>query len=143
MSGNEGYSTVEDWDDDTRIDNKAACDIAIGNQLFARAKCRTWASKTKNVCTTLRRRLMALPAGAAVGAEEELRPTAGHQSLKSAKVALADMTKYFHKLDSCCTKIKTLRGYRFLAKNYDDLTAEQKEADQTKKNEIHSILCNF
>ena len=111
-----------------------ACDAEIDNQLYLRSKCKTWASRTRTVCTNLRARLLVLPPGAQVG-DEELQPTAGHQSLKSAEEALSDMTKYFRKLDKCNIQIKLLHGYRFLARNYDTETIpEQKTADKERKN---------
>ena len=45
------------------------------------------------------------------------------------------MTKYFRKLDKYNIQIKTLHGYRFLARNYDTETIpEQKIADTERKN---------
>jgi hypothetical protein len=118
-------------DDIIDINNKEACDKAIATQIFLWSKCRNWATRT--MCTTLRTKLLYLPSGANLG-EEQVLPTAGHQSLRAHVKATANMTKFFEKLDRCSIQIITLHGYKFLDPDYQaNTTAEDCTDDYERK----------
>ena len=125
------YEADENFDDAIDETDRDDCDTAIGDQIFARSKCKVWATKTRNVCTNFRNRTMLTPQGE--GAVPALKPSAGHQALKTAQTSLTDMTKYFRKLDSCSTKIIVLHGYRFLVVGYATDTAEPQRLLDTAK----------
>lgn len=81
MSGNEVfYEADEEFDDTINTEDREECDKEINNFIFARSKCKAWATKTRNVCTNFRGRVMVAPPA---GGEEQPKPETGHQALRT------------------------------------------------------------
>ena len=142
----ETHSSDEDsegFDADSIIDiyNVGECDTAIKTQIFKRSKCKNWATRSRTACATLRNRLLVPGVN---GGEDTITPSAGHLSLKAAEKALANMTKFFNKLDACSIHIITLHGYRFLDDDYlTEFDDDQRAADTTKQTLLETEGANF
>ena len=109
------------------VQDRAECDRQITELLYKRTLRKSWATKTRNVCINLRARMM-------VGAE--LKETAGHHTLMSANVALANMTEMFTRLDNFSTEIQSLHDCRFMAAEYEDLSETIRNADNDRREEL-------
>ena len=124
------YEADEQFDSEINPESRRECDDEIKELIFARSKLRAWATKTRRICTNFRLSVMTAPID---GSDPELKPNVGHMALQTAQHALADMTKYFRKLDDMSTNILVIHGFRFMAADYNEETEElQKTADRTR-----------
>ena len=110
------FEADEEFDEGINPENRHECDVEVKELIFARSKCKAWATKTRRICTNFRVSVMTAPTD---GSDPMLKPNVGHMALHTAQHSLADMTKYFRKLDDMSTKIIVIHGYRFMDKDYE------------------------
>ena len=110
------FEADENFDEEINPENRDECDEEVKELIFARSKCKSWATKTRRICTNFRASVMTAPTD---GSDPMLKPNVGHMALQTAQHALADMTKYFRKLDDMSTKIIVVHGFRFLDADYE------------------------